>query len=425
MKNERNAGRKPVITDEKLNIIKARIEAGESISSISKEYGVSRQALHQRLKNSKDDSFRLEYYVNGNVGSVIEVEPSKEAIHVYHYLHKLSDRAFGLVNNPNWDDLAKLLESQYFKSKGIDFNPVKQTFLCRDFGENDFSINEILDSGRSDIALDNSEIPASVPRFLFTKKDILLNRTDTDGFQLKALTSDRRWFVKAQAVIGGVYMNDWAVEILASSLCRQLNIPCVEQYECEFVYNDNRYKGVYSANFELDGYTFISFERLVERHGLSTSDSEFVKLSAMDKLKWCAKMLSEIGSLDYDKTHKYMLDMAVLDCLVGNVDRHTKNYGLFYNIDEDKFEIPLIFDNGMGLLEHDYYRDRYESFDRAMGNVYVSPYGEDPFDFLKMLDAEYDLKRLYPAIADLDFSNQLTTDYSREYIKRIKEFWQK
>ena len=83
-----------------------------------------------------------------------------------------------------------------------------------------------------------------------------------------------------------------------------------------------------------------------------------------------------------------MLNLAVLDCLVGNVDRHTRNFGLFYNSSTGKYEIPLIFDNGMGLFEHDYYRDNYRNYEEAMNNVYVSPYGEDPFE-LAMLGVSY------------------------------------
>ena len=120
-----------------------------------------------------------------------------------------------------------------------------------------------------------------------------------------------------------------------------------------------------------------------------------------------------------------MIDLAVVDCLVGNVDRHTRNFGLFFNTHSGKYEIPLLFDNGMGLFEHDYYRDRYDSYESAMNNVYVSPYGEDPFDMMIMLDEEFDLKARYPEIENITYPNILSTPFALEYEKRMIGLWQK
>ena len=165
----------------------------------------------------------------------------------------------------------------------------------------------------------------------------------------------------------------------------------------------------------------MSFESLINRIGLFTNESYFVKLNAIEKLQWCAEQLSEIGNIDYDKKIKYMIDLAVIDCLVGNVDRHTRNFGLFYNTCSGQFEIPLIFDNGMGLFENDGYRDRYTSYDSAMMNVYVSPYGEDPFDMMDLLMKEWDLYSIYPNLMNIRYENSLDTPFSTEYIRRMKE----
>jgi len=111
--------------------------------------------------------------------------------------------------------------------------------------------------------------------------------------------------------------------------------------------------------------------------------------------------------------------------LVGNVDRHTRNFGLFYNNLENKYEVPLIFDNGMGLFEHDDYRDRYDSFDAAMGRVYINPYGEDPFDLLELLESEYDLVQIYPGLTKLKYNDLLHKRFASEYMERMCEHWQR
>ena len=120
-----------------------------------------------------------------------------------------------------------------------------------------------------------------------------------------------------------------------------------------------------------------------------------------------------------------MLDLAVLDCLIGNVDRHTRNFGLFYNVNTCRFEIPPVFDNGMGLFEHDYYRDMYADFEEAMRTVYVSPYGEDPFELLEILNREYGLKSVYPGIVEPEYEDILHTPLALEYMERMRAAWQK
>ena len=163
----------------------------------------------------------------------------------------------------------------------------------------------------------------------------------------------------------------------------------------------------------------------IESNHLSTKEDYFLKLGTIEKLKWCAKQLSELGNIDYAFTEKYMIDLAVLDCLVGNVDRHTRNFGLFFNTLTGEYEIPLIFDNGMGLFEHDYYRDNYKSFDEAMNNVYVTPYGDDPFDMLLLLHKEFDLKKIYAGIDRIEYLDILSKPFVLEYERRMNELWQK
>lgn len=428
MANDRNAGRKPKISEEQLKLARKRRADGESIASIAAEYGVSRQALDKRLRDADTKAeIRIDYLVDDELCSSIYYDKRREAVRVVNYVLQLSKTAFGYKTDPDLSDLQELLEENYLRYMGVD--PVTGYLMSDDSADIDISaavhtIGGQPDQRKSDLIVCETD-QQSVPQFFFTKKDRVIQRTDTDGYQMKALTHDRRLFVKSQAVISGVLMRDWAVEVIASDICRQLSIPCTDQKQCQFVYEGRRFDGVYSRNFELDGYTFLSFERLLERNGLSSKDDEFIAMNSLDKLKWCADKLSEFGSLPYSDTLKYMIDLAVIDCLVGNIDRHTRNYGLFFNAGTGRYEIPPVFDNGMGLFENDPYRDKYDTFEAAMRNVYVSPYGEDPFDMIQMLDKEYDLRGMYPGIIDLHYPDILSTPYALEYERRILELWQK
>ncbi len=417
MSNDRNAGRKPIIEREQIELIIERNKRGESISSIAREYGVSRQALSKRIKSARQDrDIQMDYYVHDILCSRIIINPIRQVLRVINYTDRLSKRAFGYNSDPNWGDLEEFLDNYYMSNSGIYSY---DEFLLRD---DNTDIDILYDSGSdgdSNIVIQEAD---EIPHFHFAKKDRLLIRTDTDGYQMKAITHDRQHFVKSQAVISGVIMNDWAVEIIAYDLCRQLSISCVEQKHCKFVYEGCAFDGVYSDNFELDGYTFVSFERLLARNNYSTTDEEFISLDAMSKLKWCALRLSKIGDIPYEDTFKYMLDMAVIDCLIGNIDRHTKNFGLFFNNNTGRYEIPPIFDNGMGLFENDYYRDSYKSFEEAMNHVYVAPYGEDPFDMIKMLNDEFNLIHIYSNLGDVKYMELLNTDFSRRYIKEMIDY---
>ncbi|MCR5250815.1 MAG: HipA domain-containing protein [Lachnospiraceae bacterium] len=421
MKNARDAGRKAALTSAQVGGLKKRWEAGESAAALAAECGISRQALYRHFKRSEYIPARIGFYVDGELSTLIEADFQKERVRVINYASELSGRAFGYENDPKWEEFLAFLEDCCLRADGMTESC---SYLLREEG-GEFSLSELEGDNVGWGLRYEPDSAGTVPVFRFSRKDLLLYRSDTDGYQLKAMSADRRYFVKAQAVMAGVRLRDWAVEIIASGLCRQFGIPCVEQKHCRFAYGHREHDAVYSRNFELDGHAFLSFESLLGRINRSSEEDSFIRLDAIAKLKWCAGQLAEIGELPYEKTERYMLDLAVLDCLLGNVDRHTRNFGLFYRSDTGKFEIPLVFDSGMGLFEHDHYRDRYGSYDEAMRNVYVSPYGEDPFELLEMLDGEFGLKSIYPGIEEPDYGELLKTPFALEYMERMKEAWRK
>lgn len=436
MFNDRNAGRKPKIDDKQFDEIKRRLNKGESVSALAGEYGISRQALYKRLNDDADSSeIRIDYMVDGELCTTLYVDRKLRDIRLVNYASRLSRRAFGYNEHPGIAELKDFLENLFFAMEGV--NDPDQLLMLDGSGRPDVadmirrgnSRPDVIErmkrgnkQGKTTVIIEEGK---SLPRFEFTKKDRILRRTDTDGFQMKAISHDRRHFVKSQAVMAGIRLKDWAVEVIASDICGQLSIPCIKQRHCRFVYEGREFDGVYSDNFELDGYCFISFERLLERNGKSSGDDEFISLNAIDKLEWCAGELAGAGGIKYKDTLKYMLDLAVLDCLVGNTDRHTRNFGLFYNAHMKKYEIPPLFDNGMGLFENDPYRDEYKTFDEAMNTVYVSPYGEDPFDMLRLLDDRYNLRKLYPGIDKVEYPDILNTPFALEYERRVGSIWQR
>lgn len=250
-------------------------------------------------------------------------------------------------------------------------------------------------------------------------------RSGSDGYQAKYFADSRKHFIKTQASLSGVLMNDWMVEIIASKLCDRLNINCVKQQHCKVRDEVKTLDAVVSKNFELDGWDFVSFESLLNRlSGESTQDSFFIRLGTIEKMEYCAKVIAKACNINYKYALKYMIDLAVIDILVGNNDRHTKNFGVFWDINNNKFSIAKIFDNGMGLFENDYYRDNYKNLQERMRNVYVAPYGEDPFDMIKILKNYININNIYNfgniKSSELTFPNEDSKVYFKEILNELR-----
>ena len=251
------------------------------------------------------------------------------------------------------------------------------------------------------------------------------SRTGSEGYQAKYYADNRKHFIKTQASLSGVLMNDWQVEIIASKLCKLLNIYSVEQHHCKVRNNNRILDAVVSNNFEQEYKELISFETLINKFdGSSTNESKFIKMSSFEKLNYCASMIAKITNINIKYTFKYMLDLAIIDILVGNVDRHTRNFGVFWDSFHCKYTIARVFDNGMGLFENDYYRDSYKCLDDRMRSTYVAPYGEDPFDMLEILKKNININKIYNfekiKTSDYVFPNTDAKMYFSEVLKQIK-----
>lgn len=240
----------------------------------------------------------------------------------------------------------------------------------------------------------------SIPTINVAKRDVFGFKSSTDGYQPKFIKGNL--FIKSQATIGGVRMRDDIVEIIASNLCDDLNIYHVRQSPCIVDFEGVISKGVVSRNFMMDGHTFISFMSFLEFNRISYINEELNKGNAVTKMKLCAKSVSEYCSICYEDYLRYLINMAVIDCLVANTDRHLRNFGVFKNEAGDIL-VPMIFDNGMGVLENTPYRDSIKTLEEADRYLYISPYGEDPFDMIDILFDNFDM-------SGYDFNNIKTPE---------------
>lgn len=138
--NERGAGRKKLLSEEQLQKIKERHKAGESVTALAKEYGISRQALSGHLNRSETDmeqicrtirqwaklnprfrgidtadyTMRMDFMCEEECCTVILINFKEQKIAIQNETDEILHRAFGIKAKPTWKDFEEFLESRCF-----------------------------------------------------------------------------------------------------------------------------------------------------------------------------------------------------------------------------------------------------------------------------------------------------------------------
>lgn len=114
---------------------------------------------------------------------------------------------------------------------------------------------------------------------------------------------------------------------------------------------------------------------------------------------------------------QYMLQLACLDILICNVDRHTKNFGI---LQKDGYACSPIFDNGMSLMESIENLDYYKDLNSCSRELYIEPYSEDPFALLEEFDKSYGIKNyIRPRINQFLKLEGFPNEFAREYFNLV------
>lgn len=139
-RNERGAGRKPQLTENQIAEIREKRGQGMKVSTLAKEYGVSRQTLSvylnkkdQQLEaiieslriwrelnrpfnevNVADYTLRMDFMCDEECCTQILVDFKREKIAIRNTTDKIMLRAFGMNRNPTWEDFIVFLEDRCF-----------------------------------------------------------------------------------------------------------------------------------------------------------------------------------------------------------------------------------------------------------------------------------------------------------------------
>lgn len=160
----------------------------------------------------------------------------------------------------------------------------------------------------------------------------------TDGYQPK-YQRNGYWY-KLDSESGEGY-----TEALVSRLLSYSTLPKSTYVHYEYC-KINGKEGCRSKSFTATNEEFISFDSLYSTYIGGNLQTELNLLSAKDRYNLLLDIGRKCCNLDLSV---YFRAIFLLDYLIENIDRHTKNIGVIYNENKGIFRIAPIFDNGRSL----------------------------------------------------------------------------
>lgn len=122
-------GSRPVLSEQdKADICALRCK-GYRIREIMAKYGVSRQTISKILNPpmTKGCTLRLRYCYGRCICTLIDVDFLNQTVKIFNRTDDILSRAFGVLENPTWDDFQYFLESRCFERDRADIKDILKT----------------------------------------------------------------------------------------------------------------------------------------------------------------------------------------------------------------------------------------------------------------------------------------------------------
>ena len=116
LKNSRNAGRKRKFTEVDVREMQRLQAGGKSINEIAQMYGTSRQMVGKYLNEQPTDgcTLRMTYMYRQHPCTLIDVDFLRQKIYIQNRTDDLLHRAFGVNEQPTWQDFELFLQERCF-----------------------------------------------------------------------------------------------------------------------------------------------------------------------------------------------------------------------------------------------------------------------------------------------------------------------
>lgn len=120
-KNPRHAGRKKKFTNEDIAAMRELRADGVPMQAIADRYGTSRQIVSKYLNQAPDNGYtmRMTLMYQNKPCTAIDVNFLQNKIRIQNYTKDILHRAFGVKENPTWEDFNLFLQDRCFpKTRG-------------------------------------------------------------------------------------------------------------------------------------------------------------------------------------------------------------------------------------------------------------------------------------------------------------------
>lgn len=141
-------------------------------------------------------------------------------------------------------------------------------------------------------------------------------------------------------------------EVLYTNLSKQLNFPCVESYFATTNYYGDPCNGVLVKSFFKDGdEDSMSYAEMI--HIAKTRIKEFYYKSDFNNVEACMEVVKCVAKyldkkVDMKQMRRDLIKMAIVDCFLGQSDRHQANIEFIFD-GKGGFRLAPVFDNGLCL----------------------------------------------------------------------------
>jgi hypothetical protein len=115
-KNSRNAGRKKKFTPEDVQTICGLVANGVTVNEVAKRFQTSRQVIGKYLNAQPAEGYtlRMTYMYQQHPCTVIDVDFLNQKVVVQNKTKDVLHRAFGVIENPTWNDFEMFLKDRCF-----------------------------------------------------------------------------------------------------------------------------------------------------------------------------------------------------------------------------------------------------------------------------------------------------------------------
>ena len=148
-------GRKKALTEKDIAFALELQTKGVGTKEIADYFGVSRQTISKYLNKPLTDSYvmRLDFMFKQKVCTEIYVDFEHKQIKIINRTNDIMKRAFGVNENPTWEDFESFLEERCFPNS----RAMKKTILQR-IGVDSYDPLQILEMNKGRTAEDNQYI---------------------------------------------------------------------------------------------------------------------------------------------------------------------------------------------------------------------------------------------------------------------------